>query len=168
MRKNRVHGIKPAKSVAVRWLGAYGKADSIQEVADFEMNPGRQVACEVMQVNTKSGIKHARVGLLVDQSKTKLVRAYVGDSWTFTDGHRLLSKRDNRYVSSWGEAGGLQKMSRHHRSGYTEGTIDNPIYSSIVIQDDKPGTLSFTKKLSELTGLPIKNLLQCHVDAACN
>jgi hypothetical protein len=169
MKKNRVHGIAPSKSVAVRWLGAYGKGRDLRSMAEWETNPTRQVACEIMQLNSKAGINHASVGLLVDQSKTRLVRAYAGDSWTVADGHRLVAGRSNKYVTEWGMAGGLKKLAKRAWTGkYIEGTIESPVYTAIVIKDDNERTLTFAKKFSELTGLPVITLMQAHINAACN
>ena len=137
--------------VAIRWLGAYGRAGDMESLVHSEFCARIEVACEVIQSGEKSGITHTGVGLLVDQEYTKLVRCYSEDSWTVLNENngQLYAERNVHFVTEWNQINELRKTG-----SYLEGTIADPIYKAIVCRSGERNR-KFAEKLSKLTGLPI-------------
>jgi hypothetical protein len=64
----------------VRWLGAFGKKDSLKNSLEHELTScNKEVACEIIKGRT-SFITHARVGLQVSQ--TCILKSFNGDCWS--------------------------------------------------------------------------------------
>lgn len=168
-RRHRQHGLAPVPAIAVRWLGAYGRADSAAEAARFELDPGRDVACEIMPLGARSGLVHAAVGLLVDQARTELVRAYAGDSWTRPSGADLQAHKPARFTEDWASAAALYKAARRQREcgRYVEGTIRSPRYSAVVVRGDNPRATQFAHEVAERMRLPVITMATAHARVAC-
>jgi len=158
----KTHGVKSCNAVAVRWLGAYGRADSVAEMAAWEAMPGRQVACEIIpRGESMPGVDHVSVGLLVDQSRTRLVAAYAGDAWTMIggDGHRLWPERRLRYVTRWDRVGSIARLYEYGPGGqYIEGTIERPVYTAVVVRHRADRVMRIAREVADTMGLPIVNL----------
>lgn len=152
-RINRVKAPKRSRLpvVAVRWLGAYGRAGDMESLVRSEFCARIEVACEVIQSGERSGITHTGVGLLVDQEYTRLVRCYSEDSWTVLNKNngQLYAERNVCFVTEWNQVNGLTKTG-----SYLEGTIADPIYKAIVCRSGNRNR-KFAEKLSKLTGLPV-------------
>lgn len=156
MKKLRLHGIKPSDGIAIRWLGAYGHASDIVEMARWEHNPTRQIACEVIPHGKPSRIKHPSVGLLVDQHNTSFIRGYAGDSYTEVTGSKLVQTRKLPYVTDWGSSFGLYKLAQKNNGGnYIEATIEYPEYLAVVVRNTTESTLRIANTVSSVMGIPV-------------
>lgn len=160
---HRVHGLQPVKSQAVRWLGAFGKGSSINAIAEFELNPRREVSCEIIPEWKVSHIHQARVGLLIDQGRTYLVAGYAGDAWT-SDARKpdelgeALPDRQRPFSSDWKTVGGLYKAARRIEDGgrYIEGVVSGPRYLAVVVKrGSNEYSFAFAERLANAMGLEV-------------
>lgn len=161
----RIRGLKKnteQRPIVVRWLGAYGSADDVETMCDFEKDPGRAVSAEVLK-DGWSSIAHAGVGLLVNTYDTNLVRAYAWDAWTGRDkdsAHK--AERDVPFVTDWAEVLPLQKIAGKFRrrfravgGEYVECSLRNPQYLGIIIKSDRKSVRDFAEKISKMMKLPV-------------
>jgi len=88
----------------IRWLemfGKHGKASiSISDRAVRELNPGRPLAAECI-VGSKTGYLDARLGLLVDTDKTKLVACYDHDVYSHFDRYNGAVELHEYETGAW-------------------------------------------------------------------
>ena len=144
-----------APPLVVRWLGAYGHASDLVEMAKWESAPDRQVAAEALDYQGISRIEQSRVGLLVDTQRTHLMRAYVGDAYTYVGKNgKLLANRQVAYVTQWGHVWWVIKKAAHQR-WYVEATLDHPVYKAVVVKDQRPSTLKVAELVARIMDLPI-------------
>lgn len=74
------------KSLFVRWLGAYGRGQSLAVSIKYELEQvTREVACEAISMRSGSCGEEitANVGLIVDRRAVK--KFFLGDVWSVTD-----------------------------------------------------------------------------------
>ena len=144
--------------LAIRWIEMCG-GKSTQEMAKFELNPGRQVSAEAV-VGLESHVWQARYGLLIDTDKTPLVRAYADDinSWVI-DGKitpdELCTNVD--YVDTWEE---IDSMIKEYECNYTvpECVVECPTYKAVVVvghRKEENNTMVKAIELSKAMGLPL-------------
>lgn len=97
--------------VYIRWLGAFGKAESLDQSLRWELEDNqREVAATWCYFGTNGrhadmgplGVDHAAVGLMV--AKGAVVRRYAGDVWSVPAGDRLVKTRPASQDSDHGEA----------------------------------------------------------------
>jgi len=163
---HRVHGLQPVASVAIRWLGAFGKGSSVDSIAAFEMNPRREVSCEIFPEGKGSHIRQALVGLLIDQRSTFLVAGYAGDAWTNDNRKRdelgeALPARSREFTTDWETVGGLYKTARRIEGGgrYIEGIVAGPRYSAVVLKcGASDRAAAFADALANAMNLPVIQL----------
>lgn len=138
---------------AIRWFGSgtceFCDQDSTPsdptplESALWEKNPTREVSVEITpNLNDCFG---GGVGLLVDPS-SKLVRVYALDAWTsiMEDGFTVRSERETRmdecrvdFGTSWEDCSKLyHSVPREERDEWSEGVINSPQYTHIVLKDE--------------------------------
>lgn len=155
-KRNKVRGLHhEAPPLVIRWLGAYGHASDLVEMAKWEAAPDRQVAAEALSYSGNSRIKRAKVGLLVDTERTTLARAYVGDSYTHvTNDGRLFADRQCPYVVEWGHVWWVVKKAAHQR-WYSEVTLHRPVYKAVVVKDRRPTTLEVARAVADIMDLPV-------------
>lgn len=160
----RVHGLQPVSSRAIRWLGAYGHGTSIESIAEFELNPRREVSCEIIPEGKGSHIRHARVGLMIDQGRTHLVAGYAGDAMTRDNRIKdelgeALPRRLRPFSTDWKTVGGLYKEARRNGESYIEGVVAGPKYSAIILKTgSRESAATFATRLSCLMELPVIEL----------
>ena len=146
---------------AVRWLGAFGKGQSVDMIASFESDPQRPVSAQC--INRKSDLYsiYSRVGLLVDQSRTNLVVGYSKDVWSVYDckngGFRPTRNnnprlcKDIKKAKSWDE---LFQITAPY--GHNEIMISEPVYKAVVVQrNTSKNGISFAKAIAKRMGLPV-------------
>jgi hypothetical protein len=159
---HRVHGLHPVKSQAIRWLGAFGHGSSVESIAEFELNPRREVSCEIIPEGRVSHI-HAKVGLLIDQGRTHLVAGYAGDAWT-CDSKKMdelgeaLPDRPRQFSTDWSTVGGLYKTARRVECGgrYIEGVVSGPRYRAVAVKrGSTPSAFAFADRLAKAMGLEV-------------
>lgn len=80
----------------IRWLGAFGKSNSLHESLQFEINRTAtdEVAGEKIKKGMASQIGHARVGLLVKNSAQ--IKFHKGDVYSFMENGKLKKQRNYR------------------------------------------------------------------------
>lgn len=127
----------------VRWLGAFAKISTLSESISFEMTRTSEVACE--HFKTKSNIRRATVGLLVDPKA--VTRRWNRDVWSEYEGDHLVATRKPWEAPS----------KSHHSECWTK-----PEYTGILIQgsfmDLKPYIRSELIKAVQNTQLPVYSL----------
>ena len=164
-RRNRLHGVQSSVEIpkVVRWLGAYGLNSDLVEMAKFELRPTRDVAAEALPPSGLPKIKHVSVGLLVDTSKTQLVRGYEGDAYTYVSSSKksmMIAGRDQFFVEEWDQVASISTVTRtkSHGGKYVEVTMRNPVYLGVVVTDNKPGTKMVSELVAKEMKLPIFKL----------
>ncbi len=165
---HRVHGLQPMRSIAIRWLKAYGgRGVRLEHMAVFETNPGREVSCEIIPVGKPTGMRSwVSVGLEVDQTNTHLVIGFAGDAWTCDTRKpdelgEALPTRLRQFTTDWKTVGGLYKASKRIENGgkYIEGVISRPRYISVVVKKGSSETaINFANKIASLMNLPVKEV----------
>ena len=144
--------------LAIRWIEMCG-GKAVQEMAEFELNPQRQVSVEAI-IGLESHIWQARYGLLVDTDKTKLIRAYADDinSWII-DGKIMPDEVciNTKYVDEWEE---VSNMVREYECKYNvpECIVEDPIYKAVVIvghRKNENNTMTKAIELSKAMSLPL-------------
>lgn len=160
---HRVHGLNPVKSQAIRWLGAFGHGSSVKSIAEFELNPRREVSCEIIPEGRVSHIQQAKVGLLIDQGRTHLVAGYAGDAWT-NDQRKpdelgeALPDRPREFCSDWSTVGGLYNAARRIEFGgrYIEGVVAGPRYKAVAIKrGSNSSAFAFADRLAKVMNLEV-------------
>lgn len=160
---HRVHGLHPVKSQALRWLGAFGRGSSISSIAEFELNPRREVSCEIIPEGKVSHIPQAKVGLLIDQGRTHLVAGYAGDAWTNDQRKQdelgeALPCRPREFCADWSTVGGLYKTARRIECGgrYIEGVVSGPRYLAVAVKrGSSPSSFSFADRLAKAMNIEV-------------
>lgn len=107
----------------IRWLGAFGKSNSLIESLNFEFSRTSVVACEKIGRDGKSYICHASIGLLV--SPKAVYANFCGDVYSIYDGDNLKYTRK-----------GYEACSRHKESWA------KPVYTGLVIKNGRFANLS--------------------------
>ena len=86
----------------IRWLGAYGKADSLEEALAWELSQNTRLEVAACPMHLGSDVGHCKVGLLV--ARKALRREHSGDVWSkYTEGGTLMGTR-KPWKSGHGEA----------------------------------------------------------------
>ena len=144
--------------LAIRWIEMCG-GKSTQEMAKFELNPGRQVSAEAV-VGLESHVWQARYGLLIDTDKTPLVRAYADDinSWVI-DGKiipdELCTNVD--YVDTWSEVEGMVKDYECNHT-VPECVVEKPAYKTVIVvghRKHENNTMEKAVELARIMDLPL-------------
>jgi len=159
---HRVHGLHSVKSQAVRWLGAFGYGSSVEKIAEFEMNPRREVSCEIIPIGKVSHIK-AMVGSSSNQELTMLVAGYAGDAWTKDSRNRdvlgeALPDRDRAFSTN-----GKPSVDCINRPAIfvmagviSKASIAGPRYTAIVVKRGAgESAFAFADSLAKATNLPV-------------
>lgn len=121
----------------VRWLGAFGKAPSLEEAVDFEVQlstcNGRQVATEALYKNA-SIINHALVGLGVDENKSTFIKGFLNDCYTIIKQDGILYPTREQNNSFKNKSLFLKALNnKNYKNNHTEVIFDNVEYSCLVI-----------------------------------
>ena len=101
----------------VRWLGAFGKSESLDQSLKFELSRATtdEVACEKI-IKNSSKIKHARIGLMI--ASENAIKHFKGDCWSVkTENGNLVKTRNPKTAN-----------------GEHLETWANPIYNKIVVK----------------------------------
>ena len=82
----------------IRWLGAFGKAQSLHASLKFEL--GRSLTDEVAaeDIRTCSMIKHAKVGLLI--ANKSIIKKFNGDCFSLLENGKLVKTRNPKDAKS--------------------------------------------------------------------
>jgi len=150
----------------VRWLAAFRQASDLSASVDWELKAERMVACEAVVYSKRRSRmpRHVRLGLLVDQSRSSIVRAYSCDVWSRPGQDGELVRSSKRYLRSrhgrfsvahtWDDLGKLAKDVPWY--GHTEVFVRDQAYIGLVVRPGswKP-TWQYAIQLSQETGLPI-------------
>lgn len=117
----------------VRWIGAFGRGDSLEASLSFEI--ARSSAHEVCAEDTKNGSYiSAKIGLLVKQ--TAVIRRFHGDVWSVTD-----------------EKTGRLVKTRNPVSTHSELWV-NPIFTAIVVKNGvSDSNLKIARDFADAHGL---------------
>jgi len=137
----------------VRWMGAYGRGATVADIAAFEAAPGRPVSAEAFRFGQSLGLagEVAKVGLVVDTTKTVLLKAYAGDACTADKGRISSRMLGLVKVCYWGD---IDRMSDSMTEDwYIEAFIESPVYQSVVYLGEDPP--QFARDLAEAMGLPL-------------
>ena len=138
---------------AIRWIGAgtceFCDQDSTPsdptplQIALWEKNPSREISVEITP-HPKDSFGRG-VGLLIDPTQSKLVRVYALDGWTsiMEDGISVRSERETRtdecrvdFGTSWEDCSKIyHSVPREERDEWSEGVINSPQYTHIVLKD---------------------------------
>ena len=144
--------------LAIRWIEMCG-GRTTQEMAKFELSPGRQVSAEAV-VGLETHVWQARYGLLIDTDKTPLVRAYADDinSWVI-DGKiipdELCANVD--YVDTWGEVEGMVK-DYECKHTVPECVVEKPAYKAVIVvghRKHENNTMEKAVELARIMDLPL-------------
>ena len=81
--------------MVIRWIGAFGKGESLFQSLSWELTQEREVAAERV-TGGKGTIEHAQIGLRV--ASEAVVRHYEGDVWSKVapDGRLYATRRGRR------------------------------------------------------------------------
>lgn len=149
--------------IVVRWLGAFGHASSLEASIRHELTTlqGKQVAAEPLFDGRSRLSSNAEIGLLVDQSISRLIAAYGSDAWTKdTSGgrvkaHRTKQKKPGRSWDSLQEVG-RSRPRGHYKPDHGEVTIQGARYSALVARwPRKKLTIKLATELAAKFGLPL-------------
>lgn len=148
--------------IVVRWLGAFGKSSTLMESVEYEMNApaDRQVSAEPLFDSRCRLSSRAEIGLLVDQTKTRLIAVFTKDAWTVMDkSGRLKNKRRNFvHQHDWDS---LKSIGRTKRSicGHGECIIQGPSFSGIVVRyPRKKMVIKMAREIAADVTIPIMNI----------
>ena len=94
----------------VRWIGAFGKSESLNESLKFELTRPQtdEVACEKILKSSSSKINHARIGLRIPSEAE--IKSFKGDCWSVRNEKGELVKTRNpktangQHLESWANA----------------------------------------------------------------
>lgn len=123
----------------VRWLGAFGKAQTIEqsiayELAEISANCARQVAVEAL-VNNKSYIPHALIGLGVDEDNSQFIKGFLYDCWSNTTslGYLKSSREDDAVFKNKDKFLKTINNKNELRYSHTEVFFDNVSYDTLIL-----------------------------------
>ena len=125
----------------VRWLGAFGRAPSLHEALQWELEGKRIVACEpLLPSEGGRSILWSKVGLEVAPSAVR--RVFHGDVWSIRVGKTLVgTRRPEDAPHKWGEA------------------FARPVYTAIVLRGRVSKQVFATVKwFSRSRQLPIRRM----------
>lgn len=164
------------KLTVIRWLKAFGGYEfSIADIVKYETTTTDELSAEVVPFWGKTNI-HAKVGLLVDTSKTELVVCYPFDAYTVrrSDGtHYALRYNGNSkpvmYVPKWFDnrtrvAKTWQKVKKllpliekgFNQGFHSEVMIKNPVYKAVVVKRNTSASdRQFARKIAEKLGVNV-------------
>lgn len=147
--------------IVVRWLGAFGKYTTLQGSVEYEISApaDRQVASEPLFDGRCRLSSRAEIGLLVDQTKTRLIAVFTKDAWTVMDKSGRLKNKRHSFVHQhdWDS---LKKICRTNRDVYGHGEciIQGPKFSGIVVRyPRKKRVLQMAREAAGVT-MPIMNI----------
>lgn len=147
----------------VRWLGAFGRGSSLAEAVTFETKKvSRQVAAEPL-FRGRSLIPHAKIGLVIDESRSVFVRGWICDAWTIPNDSGVLrpreSPRKTGNVPFRDKDRFLAAFQRETRTDHGEAVFDSVVYNAVVVKSTATAHgLARAEKLAITLGLPLKRL----------
>ena len=120
-----------SKTVAVRWLGAFGdpkhrphSASKLEENILYELRNPDEVSFAIQEPETQVG--GAGIGLLIDTERSSIHKIYAGDAWTIQlDNGNLIATRSR-------EVKGTDRVRDKSWRGYDE-AIGRPCYVGVVV-----------------------------------
>ena len=143
----------------VRWLGAFGKQDSLVESASWELSQtDRQVAAEPLHHGV-SHIHHALIGLEITHPEATFARGWLKDSYTVPDENGINKATRNRSGEFKNMDKFLKVFNANNCPHHGEASFNCPLYASVVVKrhcSDK--VILKAKKLAAELGLPLRRL----------
>ena len=149
----------------VRWLGAFGRASSLDDSATWEQSQtDRQVAAEPLY-RGKSLIQHAKIGLEIAHPEATFARGWLYDAYTVV--HEPTGQiRATRNHTAGGEFRNMDKFLSAHakkRVSYQgEAAFNAPLYCAVVVKKSASDRgKARAARLAAQMGLPLKTLGGC-------
>ena len=144
----------------VRWLGAFGAGNSLQEAAEWETKQvSRQVAAEPL-IKGKSYIHHAKMGLSVARPEATFARGWLNDAFTVIEEKSGLLKATRERDSEFKNMDRfLAALNKRGGEGHAEATFNAPIYDAVVVKGNaSPRGKRRAQRLADFLKLPLKTL----------
>lgn len=143
----------------VRWLGAFGKSESISEAATWELaQTERQVAAEPLHKGV-SHLAHALIGLEIAHPEATFARGWLKDSYTVPNNNGINRATRNRLGEFKNMDKFLKFLNKNPLWGHAEASFNCPIYSSVVVKRHcSERVILKAKKLAEELNLPLRTL----------
>lgn len=150
-----------SKIFAVRWMGAFGNpenhphsTESLERVVLYELRNDDEVSVAIQTSDTQVG--NAKIGLLVDLSKSSVHAIYAGDAWTIQlDNGALVATRSHKVK-------GTNPNCIHDRSwrGYDEAICRPEFVGIVVYRTANKKQRNSARLVAERVGLPYLGTLK--------